>query len=150
MFVWVTVGFQIRDVICAQRYFRYRRVSTESRVLVNFGRSFGCRRNYSQSMKEMEYVSREGYLQEELFTELVAPGFLNQTIYVDINFYFSPLSVVASFYYGVLCWNVWGGSHGLVIVDFILRAFLWRSYGFRHATSLVTDTYAELNCIKPS
>ena len=49
--------------------------ATESRVLVNFARSFGCRRNYSQSMKEMEYVSREGYLQEELLTELIAPGF---------------------------------------------------------------------------
>ena len=61
------------------------------RMLVNFARWFGCRRNYSQSMKEMEYVSREGYLQEELFTELIAPGFLIQTIYVDINFLlFSP------------------------------------------------------------
>ena len=67
-----------------------------------FARSFGCRRDYSQSMKEMEYVSREGYLQAELLAELIAPGFLKQTIYVDINFLlFSPsllllLSIMAS------------------------------------------------------
>ena len=53
-----------------------RRVSTEFHVLVNFARSLGCLRNYSHSMKEMEYVSHEGYLQEELLTELIAPGFL--------------------------------------------------------------------------
>ena len=86
------------------RNFRYRRVhvATESRVLVNFARSFGCRRDYSLSMKEMVYVSREGYLQEKLLAEVIAPGFLKQTIYVDINFLlFSPsllllLSIMAS------------------------------------------------------
>ena len=72
-------------------------------VLVYFARSFGCRRNYSQSMKEMEYVSREGYLQEELLTELNAPGFLNHNICRYKLSFFLPLSVVAAFYYGVLC-----------------------------------------------
>ena len=55
------------------------------------------------------------------------------------TFYFSPLCGVACFYYGVLCWNVWGAFEGF---------FVTYSYGFRHATSLVTNTY--LNCIKPS
>ena len=32
-------------------------------------------RDYSQSNKEMAFVTREGYLQEELLTELIAPGF---------------------------------------------------------------------------
>ena len=34
-------------------------------------------RDYSQSNKEMAYVTREGYLQEELLTELIVPRFLN-------------------------------------------------------------------------
>ena len=33
----------------------------------------------------MAYLTREGYLQEELLTEVIVPGFLNHTIYVDIN-----------------------------------------------------------------
>ena len=60
---------------------------TESRVLLAFGRSFVCRRNirdYSQSNKEMAFVTREGYLQEELLTEHIVPGYLNHTTYVDI------------------------------------------------------------------
>ena len=84
------------------RNFGYRRVTSESRVLVYFPRLFGCRGNHSQWNKEMAYFTREGYLQEELLTELIAPGFLNQTIYVDINFLlFFPsllllLSIMAS------------------------------------------------------
>ena len=35
--------------------------------------------DYSQSNKEMAYVTREGYLQEELLTELIPPGLLNHT-----------------------------------------------------------------------
>ena len=117
---------------------------------MNFARSFACRRDYSQSMKEMEYVSREGYLQEELLTELIAPGFLNQTIYVDINFLlFSPsllllLSIMAS------CLETFEVQVMALCLLTILRAFLCRGYGFRHATSLVTNTYSELNCIKLS
>ena len=34
-------------------------------------------RDYSKSHKEMAFVAREGYLQEELLAELIAPGFLN-------------------------------------------------------------------------
>ena len=34
----------------------------------------------SLSNKEMAYVTREGYLQEELLTELIVPGFLNHII----------------------------------------------------------------------
>ena len=34
----------------------------------------------------MAYFTREGYVQEELLTELMVPGFLNHTIYVDMNF----------------------------------------------------------------
>ena len=72
------------------------------RVLVYFARLFGCRGNYSQSNKEMAYVTREGYAQEELLTELIVPGFLNHTIHVDMNFLlFYPsllllLSIMAS------------------------------------------------------
>ena len=39
------------------------------RVLVYFAGSFGCHRNYSNSNKEMEYVTRGGYLQEEFLTD---------------------------------------------------------------------------------
>ena len=41
-------------------------------------------RDYSQSNKEMAFVTREGYLQEELLTEHIVPGYLNHTTYVDI------------------------------------------------------------------
>ena len=34
----------------------------------------------------MAYVTREGYLQKQLLTELTVSRFLNHTIYVDINF----------------------------------------------------------------
>ena len=50
----------------------------------------------------MAYVTREGYMEEQLLTELIPPGYLNHTIYVDITFLlFSPcllllLSVMAS------------------------------------------------------
>ena len=50
----------------------------------------------------MAYVTREGYAQEELLTELIVPGFLNHTIHVDMNFLlFYPsllllLSIMAS------------------------------------------------------
>ena len=48
-------------------------------------------RDYSQSNKEISYVTREFYLLEELLTEHIVPGNLNHTIYVDINFLlFSP------------------------------------------------------------
>ena len=43
-------------------------------------------KDYSQSNKEMAFVTRKVYLQEELLTELIVPGFLNHTIYVDTNF----------------------------------------------------------------
>jgi len=57
-------------------------------VLVYFGCSCISRarlsvvaiRDYSQSNKEMAYVTREGYLQEELLTELIVPGLLNHII----------------------------------------------------------------------
>ena len=48
-------------------------------------------RDYSQSNKEIAFVTRDGYLQEELLTELIVPLLLNHTIYVDTNFLiFSP------------------------------------------------------------
>ena len=97
-----------------------------SRVLVNFARSFGCRRNYSQSMKEMKYVTREGYLQEELLTELIAPGFLNQTIYVDINFLlFSPslLSLLSFMASSVEAFEVQVMYLCHVLVYFALRVY---------------------------
>ena len=75
-------------------------ISSRARVfwmLVYFARSFGTRRNYSKWNKEKEYVSREGYLQEELLTELIAPGFLNYTIYIDINFLLFSLSLLLLF-----------------------------------------------------
>ena len=34
----------------------------------------------------MAYVTREGFLQEELLTEHIVPGYLTHTVYVDINF----------------------------------------------------------------
>ena len=72
------------------------------RVLVFFARSFGCRGNYSQSNKEMAYVTREGYLHVDFLTELIVPGFLDHTIYVVMIFLlFSPsllllLSIMSS------------------------------------------------------
>ena len=50
----------------------------------------------------MAYLTRERYLQEELLTGLIVPGFLNHTILFDVNFLlFIPsllwlLSAVAS------------------------------------------------------
>ena len=98
----------------------------------------------------IKYVTREGYLQEELLTELIPPGFLNHTIYVDINFLlFSPLCCCCFLLWRLvlkrLRWKSW-----TCVCWLYFEGFLWRSYGFRHATSLVTNTYAELNCIKPS
>ena len=43
-------------------------------------------RDYSQSNKEIAFVTRDGYLEEELLTELIVPLLLNHTIYVDPNF----------------------------------------------------------------
>ena len=43
-------------------------------------------RDYSQSNKEIAFVTRDGYLEEELLTELIVPLLLNHTIYVDTNF----------------------------------------------------------------
>ena len=64
-------------------------------------------RDYSQSKKELAYLIREGYLQEELLSEHIVPGYLNHTTYIymsTLTFYsFLSLSVVAGFYYGVLC-----------------------------------------------
>ena len=72
----------------------YRRVSFQSRVLVCFAcscislarLSFVEIRDYSQSNKEIAFVTRDGYLEEELLTELIVPLLLNHTIYVDPNF----------------------------------------------------------------
>ena len=72
----------------------YRRVSFESRVLVYFACSYISLarlsvveiRDYSQSNKEIAFVTRDGYLEELLLTELIVPLLLNHAIYVDINF----------------------------------------------------------------
>ena len=77
-----------------EKFFSYRRESFESRVLVYFACSCSSlarlsvveNRDYSQSNKEMAFVTREGYLQEELLTELIVPLLLNHTINVDTNF----------------------------------------------------------------
>ena len=42
--------------------------------------------DYSQWNNEMAFVTHEGYLQEELLTELIVPLLLNHAIYVDTNF----------------------------------------------------------------
>ena len=49
--------------------------------------------DYSQWNKEMAYVTSEGYLQEELLTEVVLPDFFFHTMYVDINFLLFSLSL---------------------------------------------------------
>ena len=58
-------------------------------------------RDYSQSDKEMAYLIREGYLQEELLTEHIVPGYLvNHTVYLSILTFhsFLSLSIVTGFY----------------------------------------------------
>ena len=52
-------------------------------MLVYFACSWLSLTSLSQSNKEMAFVTREGYLQEELLAELIVPGFLNHTIHVD-------------------------------------------------------------------
>ena len=82
--------------------FSYRRVSFESRVLVYFACSCISLarlsvveiRDYSQSNKEIAFVTRDGYLEEELLTELIVPLLLNHTIYVDTNFLIFSSSVL--------------------------------------------------------
>ena len=78
-----------------EKFFSYRRVSFECRVLVYFAAcscsSLAClsvveNRDYSQSNREMAFVTCERYLQEELLTELIVPLLLNHTINVDTNF----------------------------------------------------------------
>ena len=54
--------------------------------LARLSRSVVKIRDYSQSNKEISYVTLEFYLLEELLTEHIVPGYLNHTIYVDINF----------------------------------------------------------------
>ena len=94
---------------------------TKARVLVYFACScisLACLsvveiRDYSPSNKEMAYLTREGYLQEELLLELIVPGFLNHTIHIDIlTFYFSlPLCCC--------CFLPW---------RLVLKRLRWKSY----------------------
>ena len=51
-------------------------------------------RDYSQSNKEIACATRQGYLHKELLTEPIVPGFLNYTIYVDINFLLFSFSLL--------------------------------------------------------
>ena len=50
---------------------------------------------FSQWNKEIAYVTRDEYLQEEFLTDLTMPGFLNHTIYVDIKFLLFAASLLS-------------------------------------------------------
>ena len=65
-------------------------------------------RDYSQSNKELAYLTREGYLQQELLSEYIVPGYLN----VDIKFLLFSLPLCC-------CW--------FLLSRLVLKRLRWKS-----------------------